>query len=154
MIELAFKMAKPLNTSLPYEALVQRIFQNIVDDTDRTVIVRHNVTLQGITLRHQIDVYWEFEHAGILHRTVVQVKDWNKPLHQGELLKFKGVLEDLPGQPRGIVVTRKGYQSGAAEFARVHDISLFELDEWTVSIAIARYHNNTRIYARKGPGKA
>jgi hypothetical protein len=124
-------MENPVNTGIPYEVLVQQIFQDLLDDAeaDRTVDVRHNVTLQGITASHQIDVYWEFEHAGIVHKVIVQVKDWNKRVDQGELLKFKSVLEDLPGQPRGVVVTRKGYQSGAGEFARAHDILLFELDE-------------------------
>jgi restriction endonuclease len=125
-------MENPVNTGIPYEVLVQQIFQTIANDTkaDRTIVIQHDVTLQGITLRHQIDVYWEFEHLGILHKVVVQVKNWNNPLSQGELLKFKGVLDDLPGQPRGVVVTRRGYQSGAAEFASAHDIRLFELNEW------------------------
>ncbi len=103
-------MENPVNTGIPYEVLVQQIFQTIANETkaDRTIDVQHNVTLQGITLRHQIDVYWEFEHLGIMHKVVVQVKDWNKRVDQGELLKFKTVLEDLPGQPRGVVVTRKG----------------------------------------------
>jgi Restriction endonuclease len=125
-------MEKPVHTGIPYEVLVQQIFQTIANDTkaDRTIVIQHDVTLQGITLRHQIDVYWEFENLGILHKVVVQVKNWNKRLDQGELLKFKKVLEDLPDQPRGVVVTRKGYQSGAAEFARAHGIRLFELNEW------------------------
>jgi hypothetical protein len=39
------------------------------------------------------------------------------------------VLEDLPGQPRGIFVTRNGYQSGAKEWAMAHGILLYELRE-------------------------
>jgi Restriction endonuclease len=60
---------------------------------------------------------------------VVQVKDWMNPVNQGELFKFKGVLDDLPGRPTGIVVTRSGYQKGAREFAHEHGILIYELRE-------------------------
>jgi hypothetical protein len=118
------------NTGIPYEILVQQIFQDIVDTkAARTIEVKRDVTLPGKSVRHQIDVYWEFELGVVLYKTVVQAKDWSKPVDKGELIKFKGVLDDLPGQPRGVVVTRKGYQSGAAQFAKAHDILLFELTE-------------------------
>jgi hypothetical protein len=124
-------MKCPINTGLPYEILIQQIFQDISDTAAvRTIKVQHDVNLQGIILTHQIDVYWEFEVVGVVYKTVLQAKDWNKPVDQGELLKFKGVLDDLPGQPNGVMVTRNGYQSGAAEFARAHGIQLLELIEW------------------------
>jgi hypothetical protein len=44
-------------------------------------------------------------------------------------LEFKGVLDDLPGQPRGAFVTRTGYQRGAKDFAAAHGIILYELGE-------------------------
>jgi restriction endonuclease len=122
-------MEIPVNTGISYEILVQLIFQDIVDAA-ATLKVQRNVALQGKTLKHQIDVYWEFEFAGVDYKTVVQAKDWNKPVDQGELLKFKSVLDDLADQPRGVFVTRTGYQSGAAEYARANGILLFELTEW------------------------
>lgn len=96
-----------------------------------TINVQHDVELQGKTLKHQIDVYWEFEHGGVNYQTIVQCKDWGNPVSQGELLKFKAVLDDLPSQPRGIFVTRTGYQSGALEFARANGILIYELREPT-----------------------
>src|SRR5580700_5015464 len=122
-------MEIPINTGMAYEFIVQQIFQDI-HSSDKTLKVERDVTLQGITGSHQIDVYWELESAGIVYKTIVQAKDWNKSVNQGELLKFKSVLDDLPGQPRGIFVTRTGYQSGAAKYARAHGIELFELAEW------------------------
>jgi hypothetical protein len=35
----------------------------------------------------------------------------------------------MPGQPRGIFVTRRGYQKSAKAFALKHGIILYELDE-------------------------
>jgi hypothetical protein len=118
------------NTGIPYELITQQIFQEVLDqDSVRTVQVKHNVTLRGKTVSHQIDVFWEFELAGIRYATVIQTKDWSVAVDQGELLKFKAVLDDLPGQPRGIVVTRTGYQQGAGEYARTNGILLYELTE-------------------------
>jgi Restriction endonuclease len=118
------------NTGQPYELLVQGIFQPIHDQEEvSNITVEHNKTLRGKTITHQIDVYWKFEKIGIPHEVVVQAKDWETSVNQGQLLQFKGVLDDLPNQPRGVFVTRTGYQQGAKEFAEAHGIILYELDE-------------------------
>jgi hypothetical protein len=118
------------NTGIPYELLTQNIFDQIVNqDSVTTVKIEHDVVLEGKTTSHQIDVFWEFKSGGITYKTVVQAKDWNSTVDQGELLKFNQVLADLPGQPRGVFVTRTGYQSGAKEFADAHGIMLYELRE-------------------------
>ena len=113
-----------------YELLVQEIFHVLLNQNEvENIGVRHDVTLQGKTTTHQVDVYWEFEKGGIRYRTVVQAKDWATPVVQGELLKFKSVLDDLPQQPRGVFVTRTGYQDGARKYAQAHGITLYELSE-------------------------
>ena len=54
------------NTGLPYELVVQSIFQEILDqDGACTIRVEHDVELQGRTTTHQIDVLWRFEIGGI-----------------------------------------------------------------------------------------
>jgi len=116
----------------PYELLTQAIFQDIVDqDSVQTIDVQHDVELQGKTTKHQIDVYWKWKlkSAGIEYVTIVQAKDWANPVKQGQLLQFKAVLDDLPGQPRGVFVTSSGYQSGAKTFADNNGIMLYELYE-------------------------
>lgn len=114
-----------------YERLTKAIFQAILDQSEVTnVLVQHDVSLKGTTASHQVDVYWEYEIAGIKYRTVIQTKDWDKRVDQGELIKFKGVLDDLPGQPRGVFVARTGYQRGAETFAAGHRIALFVLSEY------------------------
>jgi len=69
------------NTGISYEELVQEIYQALLDgssDKDKieSTLVQHNVVLQGKSgTSHQIDVYWEFEIAGIKYATIVEVKD-------------------------------------------------------------------------------
>jgi hypothetical protein len=119
---------KKKNTGTPYEIVTQGIWQAINNQREvATVIVQHDVTLQGLLTSHQIDVYWEFEYTGVIYKTVVQAKDWASPVKQEQLLTFKKVLDDLPGQPRGIFVTRTGYQEGALQVAKATGIELYEL---------------------------
>ena len=117
-----------MNNGLAYEHLVQRIFQAILrQEFVRNIDVRNNLRLTGIITNHQIDIFWEFEVGGINYKTVVEVKDWNQPVGQGELMKFKAILDDLPGQPRGILVSRSGFQAGARRFASSNGLVLYEL---------------------------
>jgi restriction endonuclease len=114
-----------------YEALTQTVFQSILDQKQfPNLKVEHDVQLQGKTITHQIDVHWKFEVAGIPHEVVVQVKDWRNPVSVGEMLKFKAVLDDLPGQPVGVFVAKSGYQSGARAVALSEGILAYELNEW------------------------
>lgn len=103
-------------TGKPYENLAQVIFQALLRQKDiPNLVVERDVTLQGKTARHQIDVYWKFGIGGVVHEVIVQAKDWQKAVDQLHLLAFSKVLEDLPGQPRGIFVTRTRYQQVAKD---------------------------------------
>jgi hypothetical protein len=118
------------NTGLSYELLVQGIFQAINDQEEvANLIIERDKILQGKTIPHQIDVYWKFEKTGITYETIVQAKDWQSRVKKGQLMEFKGILDDLPGQPRGIFVTRSGYQKSAKTMAIKNGITLYELDE-------------------------
>jgi len=66
----------------------------------------------------------KFEDFGITYRDVVQVKDWDGSVNKGEMLKFLKVPEDLPNQPRGIFVSRNGYQKGAREVAEAWHLNV------------------------------
>lgn len=124
-------MAK--ETGKDYELLTQWVFNQILNtDRVKTIDVKQGIkNFKGKTASHEIDVYWEFEEGGIKYKTIVQAKDWATPIKLEQLLTFKSVLEDIPGQPRGVFVTRTGYQSGAREYAENNGILLYELREPT-----------------------
>jgi len=116
------------NTGKPYEKLTRRVFEALLaQQSVRNLRVEHDVKLKGITNEHQVDVYWEFDAGGITYRTVVECKDWKEPVEQGVLFALHSVLQQLPGQPRGVVVARSGFQEGAQLFAKAHGIVLYEL---------------------------
>ena len=117
-----------MNTGIPYEIVVQSIFQEILDkEVPGTITVEHNVTLQGCTTSHQIDVLWRFSVAGITYLSIVQAKDWASRITKEKVLAFRAVLDDLPDQPRGVIVTQTGFQSGAKKLAEIRGIKLYHL---------------------------
>lgn len=124
------------NTGKPYERLTRQVFETLLaQQSVKNLRVEHDIKLQGLTNEHQIDVYWEFEAGGITYRTVVECKDKTKPVDKQTLHALWTTLQDLPGQPRGVVVSRSGFQEGAERFAKAHGIVLYELraprdDDW------------------------
>ena len=117
------------NTGKEYEKLTQAIFNwinNLKRDDIEIINVQHNVTLQGKDTSHQIDVYWEFRIGVVTHRVVVQAKDLTRKVNKGQMITFKGVLEDLPGVA-GVFVTTVGYASGALDVARANQIGTYVL---------------------------
>ncbi len=116
------------NTGKDYELIVQKVFQSILNQKFvKNINVEHDVTLQGKSTTHQIDVYWEFSDGISNYATIVQAKDYNSKVSQDKLLTFKSVIDDLPGHPKGIFVTKTGYQKGAKAYAEANDILLYEL---------------------------
>jgi hypothetical protein len=109
------------NTGKPYEYLTQVIFQWIVNQSEvPNIVVQQDVKLVGKARNsHQIDVYWRFALDRLEYETIVETKDWKDPVDQGERLRFKSVLEDLPGQPKGIFVSR-GRVSARGERIRAY----------------------------------
>ena len=83
-----------------------------------------DVVLPGARGDHQIDLYWEFSTAGILHRVAVECKDYNRNVSKERIAAFRAVLDDIGGI-RGIYATKIGYQSGAKEFAKQHKIKAY-----------------------------
>ncbi len=116
------------NTGKDYELIVQKVFQSILNQKFvKNINVEHDVTLQGKSTTHQIDAYWEFSDGISNYATIVQAKDYNSKVSQDKLLTFKSVIDDLPGHPKGIFVTKTGYQKGAKAYAEANDILLYEL---------------------------
>jgi Restriction endonuclease len=140
------KPSMPVNTGIPYELLIRSIFQEILgQDKAKTIRVKQNTSVQGKLSKHQIDVLWTFSLGGITYTTIVQAKDWHSKIKKEHLSEFHDVLEDIPGQPRGVLVTRSGFQSGAKSLADKHGIKLYLLHNRQPSIKLARlgYFNIT-----------
>lgn len=116
------------STGVDYEIFVQKLIQAIMNSEStigqKNIVVRHNETIcdkNGIL--RQFDVLWDYELGGITYKTIIECKDYNSPISIEKIDALIGKLMDFPGV-RGIIATTKGYQSGAKEKAKKHNIEL------------------------------
>ncbi len=103
------------------------ISKNLKKELGKTVKVRqqHAYTSQtGNT--YKIDVSFLVNILGVDYLTLVECKYWNKRVDREKVGYFKAIIDDLKAQ-KGIIVTTKGFQKGAIEYARSQNIALILL---------------------------
>lgn len=111
--------------AIQYEQLTQSIYQAIIQkEAVLNIQVEHDTKVIGRSgVTHQIDVLWRFKQAGVEHTILIECKNYASNLTLEKVRNFFGVLHDI-GNAQGIIVTKTGYQSGAAKFANYYGISL------------------------------
>jgi len=115
---------------IEFEIFVKAIYDEILkQDGYENVIVKHDVNIMGKSGQlHQVDIYWEFNIAGVSHKVAVECKEYKNTVSVGKIRDFYAALEDV-GNINGIFVTTKGYQSGAIKYAEHKNISLKVVNE-------------------------
>lgn len=106
-----------------YEVFVRDIVEALLKADGLTIKVEHDIQVQGISRSHQVDVYWEYTLGGVRHRVVINCKNYTSTVEVTHVETLAGVLNDMPGV-RGVIVTTKGFQKGAVDYAKVHQIGL------------------------------
>lgn len=117
-----------MNASTEYELFTREVYQQLsaYHHTCFTK-VQHNIKLKGRSgCEHQIDVYWEYKKDRITHRVAIECKNYNKRVPKDKVSAFHGILSDLD-DVEGIMVSKKGFQKGAKQYAEHYGISLKEL---------------------------
>lgn len=134
-----------------YELLTQQVYQVLLECEwpGKNICVQHDVKLKGTSgQEHQIDVYWEYEFAGITNKVAIECKEYSKPLPIGKVRDFYGVLTDLK-DVKGIMVTSNGYQKGAKDYAQTYGINLKELSVSDEVPVIAEIENHLHVSLRR-----
>ena len=123
-------MAQIRNKNTEYEQFTRKVFAGLsLQKRVKTIKLQHNVKLLGKSdTHHQIDVYWEYEKDGQLHKVAIECKNYTNKVSIGKVRDFYGVLADIEGL-QGIMITKAGYQSGAKKYALSKGIHLKELRE-------------------------
>ncbi len=122
------------NTGKKYEEIVRDIYQAIVEYDNpesgyKKIEVQHDVVLKGMSgTTHQIDVYWEFELAGLTYKTIVEVKDWKSKVQQEKIHSFNSVKQDIAGCSNAVFVSKSGFQKGAIKYARHYGMTLCQIE--------------------------
>jgi len=126
-ITYAYK-TKSMKSSEEYELFTKELCERLSMHRGlKTIVVKHNVKLRGKSgQNHQVDVYWEYEKNGEVHRVAIECKNYSYGVSIGKVRDFYGVISDLE-DVKGIMVTTVGYQKGAKQYADHYGISLKEL---------------------------
>lgn len=121
-------MSQTRNKNTEYEQFTRKVFAGLSSQKRvKTIKLQHNVKLLGnYGTRHQIDVYWEYEKDGQLHKVAIECKNYSKNVPIGKVRDFYGVIDDIDDL-QGIMITRKGFQDGAKKYAASKNIHLKEL---------------------------
>ena len=117
-----------MNPNTEYERFTQEVYQQLLNCRHPNIVnVQHNIKLVGRSgCKHQIDVYWEYEKDGVKHRVAIECKNYSKHVPKEKVCAFHSKISDLDGV-EGIMVSKKGFQSGAKQYAKAYGISLQEL---------------------------
>lgn len=112
-----------------FESLTELVVRLLSEETETpTSDLRRRARVRGRSTTHEIDVWWETEVNGTRRRVAFQCKDLARPVDQGEMLKFRAVLEDLDDEVLGVFAARGGYQRGAIMVAAMSNILRLSID--------------------------
>jgi hypothetical protein len=85
-------------------------------------------TIVGARGKHAVDVVVRGSRAGVEFLWLIECKWWNRAISKAAVLTLSGVMLDV-GADRGIILSRKGFQSGARAMADKSSITLTSLEQ-------------------------
>lgn len=145
------------NTGVEYELWTKEIYKEILNQEGFPgASINHNITINGLTTSHQIDIYVSYSLAGTTHAIAFECKDYQSRISQDKIMAFYSKINDIREVTKGIFVAKNGFQKGAINFAQAHGIELVELREpkeidWeglvkTIEVNLAMmYANNVEV---------
>ena len=130
-----------------YEIFVQKLQQALLDSEEWTKqknikIERNKKIKNNLEIEREFDLYWEYELAGIVYKTVIECKNYKSKIKIGEIDALMGKIQDIPDL-KPVFATKTGYQKGAEEKARCHKIDLLIVreqrdDDWQTKDGLHR----------------
>ncbi|WP_019844364.1 restriction endonuclease [Dickeya zeae] len=111
------------------ESYVQFVYSSLLNLRGKSVLVSSNTIIVGKSnAKHEIDVYYQFENSGVIHKVAFECKFKNRKVEKSDVVNFHGKLQDI-GNIQGVFVSKEGYQSGAIDYANHYDIKLLTIDD-------------------------
>lgn len=126
-----------MTLSTGYEKLVKELHEALLKcDGVEHVAVMHDVKIKGKSgASHQIDMYWEFQLAGVTYKTCIECKHYNSKVKKAHVAAFATTLDDI-GNATGIFATTHGFQAGAQILAKERDIRLILVNHLLKTVCI------------------
>lgn len=135
------------------ESYTQYVYSTLLNPRDNGVEVSRNVILKGLKGEYQIDVFYQFENAGVIHRVAIECKYHKRPLDRDTIMPFCNKITDI-GNIIGVIVSESGYQNGAKEYAEKHGITLLTTKDLPrFNILVADYLMNSVLPTKDWVGE-
>lgn len=111
-----------------FEEHVQTVYQMLLNMKGEGVIVARDVQMLGRDgLSHQVDVYYEFDRAGVRHRVAIECKNTARPVGKDRVMAFKAKVDDMV-DVKGVIVSASGFQAGASKYAEDNGVVAISVD--------------------------
>ncbi|MDN8266355.1 restriction endonuclease [Acinetobacter baumannii] len=118
-----------MNNWKKLEKHVQEVYSFLLNMKDEGIVVGHDVQIiDKMGRSHQVDVFYQFEKAGVIHKVAIECKDHGRPIDNGLVAKFYGKLINA-GDIRKVMISKYGFQKLAKEIAEDNDVILLTIDE-------------------------
>lgn len=116
-----------------YEEFVQRLQQALLDseplmNQKNVEIERNKKIVDNNGIKREFDLYWEYELAGVIYKTIIECKDYSSSISLEKIDALIGKIRDIPDL-KPIFATRIGYQKGAERKAQKNKIDLLIVRE-------------------------
>lgn len=129
-------MAKKMG--IAFEDLTENIFKKLTNPKIHNI--QRNVRIEGPDGKREIDILITYITKNIEHRTIIECKDYNKPLTVEKLDAIASKMVDVKAN-KAIMVTRTGYSKQAKSKAKRLNIDIFTAhqalsEKWEIKIDI------------------
>ncbi|SEE54401.1 Restriction endonuclease [Streptomyces sp. 2112.3] len=110
------------NTGESFESYIQFIYQTLLGVQGRNISVSRRATVyDNHGNPYNIDIFYEFDVAGVHHRVAIECKDTRRPVERDDAIAFTGKIRDLPSTI-GIFISKSGFQPAAKKYLQDHGI--------------------------------
>lgn len=121
------------NNGKDYELFVANLQQALLNaeqvTTQKNISIEVNKKLlDSCGIEREFDIYWEYELAGFVYKTVIECKDYSSKVSVEKIDALIGKVKDLPDL-KAVFATKMGYQSGAKAKAEQNKIDLLIVRE-------------------------
>lgn len=111
-----------VNTGKSFESYVQFIYQVLLKAQGKNISVSRRATVYDNRGNpYNIDVFYQFDIAGVHHRVAIECKDTRRPVERDDALAFAGKIRDMPSTI-GIFISQAGFQPAAKKYLEDHGI--------------------------------
>jgi len=105
-----------------FEDYVQFVYQTLLGSNGKNISVSRRATVyDNHGNPYSIDVFYEFDVAGVHHRVAIECKNTRRSVERDDAIAFAGKIRDMPSTI-GIFISNNGFQPAAKKYLEDHGI--------------------------------